>query len=119
MLYDDFFKHPKDVSIILKKMEELTSITDPIRLMEICGTHTMAIARSGIKSILPQSIQLISGPGCPVCVTPTNIIDMVLGLSKRPNVLIASYGELLRVPGATQADNLLRRKAAGSKVEAV
>ena len=54
-----FFKHPKDVSIILKKMEELTSSTDPIRLMEICGTHTMAIARSGIKSILPQSIQLI------------------------------------------------------------
>ena len=95
MLYDDFFKHPKDVSIILKKMEELTSITGPIRLMEICGTHTMAIARSGIKSILPQSIQLISGPGCPVCVTPTNIIDMVLDLSKRPNLLIASYGDLL------------------------
>ena len=119
MLYDDFFKHPKDVSIILKKMEELTSITDPIRLMEICGTHTMAIARSGIKSILPQSIQLISGPGCPVCVTPTNIIDMVLDLSKRPNLLIASYGDLLRVPGSRQADNLLRRKASGSKVEAV
>lgn len=119
MLYDDFFKHPKDVSIILKKMEELTSTTGPIRLMEICGTHTMAIARSGIKSILPQSIQLISGPGCPVCVTPTNIIDMVLDLSKRPNLLIASYGDLLRVPGSRQADNLLHRKASGSKVEAV
>ena len=87
--------------------------------MEICGTHTMAIARSGLKTVLPDSVRLLSGPGCPVCVTPANVIDMILDLSQTPGVLITSYGDLLRVPGSRQGDNLLSRRALGGNVESV
>ena len=87
--------------------------------MEIGGTHTMSIARSGIRSILPENIQLLSGPGCPVCVTPANTIDMVLDLSQQSGVLITSYGDLLRVPGSKHGDSLLSRRALGGKVESV
>ena len=87
--------------------------------MEVCGTHTMSIAKSGIRSILPENVQLLSGPGCPVCVTPANMIDMVLDLSQLPGVLIASYGDLLRVPGSKHGDSLLSRRALGGKVESV
>ena len=96
MLYNSYFKNPKDVPLLLEKIEKYTEQTGPVRLMEICGTHTMAIARSGIRSILPDNVQLLSGPGCPVCVTPANMIDMILDLSQRPGVLITSYGDLLR-----------------------
>ena len=119
MLYNSYFKKPKDVPLLLDKIREYSDKTGPIRLMEICGTHTMAIARSGIRSILPENVQLLSGPGCPVCVTPSNMIDMVLDLSQRPGVLITSYGDLLRVPGAAQGDSLLARRADGGKVESV
>lgn len=119
MLYDSYFKNPKDVPLLLNKIREYSDKTDPIRLMEICGTHTMAIARSGIRSILPENVQLLSGPGCPVCVTPSNMIDMVLDMSQRPGILITSYGDLLRVPGSTQGDSLLARRADGGKVESV
>lgn len=119
MLYDSYFKNPKDVPLLLDKIRKYSAKTGPVRLMEICGTHTMAIARSGIRSILPQNVQLLSGPGCPVCVTPSGIIDMTLDLSQRPGVLITSYGDLLRVPGSVQGDSLLARRADGGKVESV
>ena len=61
-----------------------------VRLMEVCGTHTMSIAKSGIKSMLPENVQLLSGPGCPVCVTPPQLIDAILELSMRPDVIITS-----------------------------
>ena len=117
MLYDSYFKNPKDVPLLLDKIREYSDKTGPVRLMEVCGTHTMAIARSGIKSILPDSVQLLSGPGCPVCVTPPNMIDTILDLSQRPGMLIASYGDLLRVPGSRPGDSLISRRAAGGRVE--
>ncbi len=119
MLCDSYFKNPKDVPILLEKIERNTKLTGPVCLMEICGTHTMAIARSGIKSILPDNVTLLSGPGCPVCVTPASMIDMILDLSQRPGFLIASYGDLLRVPGSVQGDSLLKRRAAGGKTMSV
>ena len=119
MLYDSWFKNPKDVPLLLDRIRECSSITGPIRLMEICGTHTMAIARSGIKSILPENVQLLSGPGCPVCVTPSNMVDMVLELSRKPGVMITSYGDLLRVPGSVRGDSLLKRRADGGNIESV
>ncbi len=88
-------------------------------LMEVCGTHTMAIAKSGIKSILPKNVKLLSGPGCPVCVTPASDIDAILELSMCPNVIIATYGDMVRVPGSTPGDNLARRKALGAQVRVV
>ena len=90
-----------------------------LRLMEVCGTHTMAIAEAGIRSMLPQEIRLLSGPGCPVCVTPPRVIDAVLELSMEKDVLFTSYGDMLRVPGSRAGDSLLRRKALGARVETV
>ena len=119
MLYDSYFKKPKDVPLLLDKIRKYSDKTGPVRLMEICGTHTMAIARSGIRSVLPENVQLLSGPGCPVCVTPSNMIDMILGLSQSPGVLVTSYGDLLRIPGSVQGDCLLSRRADGGKVESV
>ena len=119
MLYDRWFKNPEDVPLILEKIRKYSDRAGLIRLMEVCGTHTMSIARSGIRSILPENVQLLSGPGCPVCVTPANMIDMVLDLSQQSGVLITSYGDLLRVPGSKRGDSLLSRRALGGKVESV
>ena len=90
-----------------------------VNLMEVCGTHTMAIARAGIKSLLPENVKLLSGPGCPVCVTPAEVIDQILELSMEPGIIITSYGDMLRVPGSTPGDSLLRRRALGARVEIV
>lgn len=119
MLYKNLFKNPKDTAEILKKIEYYAEKAGTVRLMEICGTHTMSIARSGIRSVLPPTVRLLSGPGCPVCVTPAGVIDMILELAQRPGVLIASYGDLLRVPGSRQGDSLLHRRARGARVESV
>lgn len=119
MLSEEYFKNPQDVPEILRKIEHCADQTGPIRLMEVCGTHTMAIARSGIKSLLPPSVELLSGPGCPVCVTPANVIDMILELSRDPRILIACYGDLLRVPGSSAPRSLITEKASGANVAAV
>ena len=90
-----------------------------VQLMEVCGTHTMSIARSGLKSVLPENVKLLSGPGCPVCVTPAEQIDAVLELAMEKDVILTSYGDMLRVPGSRPGDSLLRRKALGARVEIV
>ena len=90
-----------------------------VRIMEVCGTHTMAIARSGIRTMLPGNVKLLSGPGCPVCVTPPERIDAVLALAMERNVVIATYGDMVRVPGSTPGDSLARRRALGAHVEVV
>ena len=108
---------PFDKNALLEAMKKLP--LGEVKLMEVCGTHTMAIAKSGIKSMLPDNISLLSGPGCPVCVTPPQVIDAILELSMRPDVIITSYGDMLRVPGSKRGDSLLRRRALGAKVEMV
>lgn len=89
------------------------------RIMEVCGTHTMAIAESGIRSLLPKQVQLLSGPGCPVCVTPPEDIDAVLDLAEEKDVILTGYGDMLRVPGSRRGDSLLRRRALGADVRVV
>ena len=89
----------------------------PLRIMEVCGTHTMSIFRHGIRSLLPQGIQLLSGPGCPVCVTPAAHIDLCLAAAKKERVILASFGDLLRVPGSD--GSLADARAAGCRVEIV
>ena len=91
----------------------------PAKLMEVCGTHTHAIARAGIRSVLPPGVELLSGPGCPVCVTPAEMIDRVLDLAMEPGVILTSYGDMLRVPGSVPGDSLQRRRALGARVEIV
>ena len=90
-----------------------------VKLMEVCGTHTMSIAKNGIKAMLPEGVQLLSGPGCPVCVTPAGTVDGILELAMRENVIIATYGDMVRVPGSTPGDNLARRRALGAKIDIV
>ena len=102
---------------LLRAMAELP--LGPVRLMEVCGTHTMAIAKAGIKSVLSENVTLLSGPGCPVCVTPAEEIDAVLALAMEPGVILTSYGDMLRVPGSRPGDSLLRRRALGARVEIV
>ncbi len=72
-----------------------------VRLMEVCGTHTVALRKSGIHSLLPANVTLVSGPGCPVCVTPTGYIDNALSLVEGKRALVATFGDMLRVPGST------------------
>jgi hydrogenase expression/formation protein HypD len=79
--------------------ESCRKLDRPITIMEICGTHTVAIFRGGIRSTLPDKLKLLSGPGCPVCVTDQGYIDNVLLLADRPDCLIATYGDMIRVPG--------------------
>ena len=103
-----------------KLLAELAALDiGSIKLMEVCGTHTMAIAKSGMKSMLPENIRLISGPGCPVCVTPPEVIDAVLEIAMLPNVIIATYGDMMRVPGSERGDSLAKRRALGAKTEIV
>ncbi len=89
----------------------------PINLMEVCGTHTVSIARNGIRSLMPSNVRLTSGPGCPVCVTSNHDIDKVIALARIPNVIIATFGDMTRVPGSTSS--LLAEQAAGADVRIV
>jgi hydrogenase expression/formation protein HypD len=79
--------------------EACKELDRPVTIMEVCGTHTVSIFRSGIRSILPGSLKLLSGPGCPVCVTDQGYIDTVLELARRYACVIATYGDMIRVPG--------------------
>ena len=71
----------------------------------------MSIARAGIKALLPENIKLLSGPGCPVCVTPSGVIDSILELSKNKNIIITTYGDMLKVPGSVKGESLAMQKA--------
>lgn len=88
-----------------------------VRVMEVCGTHTVSIFRSGIRAILPSNLVLLSGPGCPVCVTAQRHIDAAIELTARPGVTITTYGDMLRVPG--RLGSLESRRAAGADVRVV
>jgi len=81
----------------------------PVQIMEVCGTHTVALFRHGIRSLLPGSLKLLSGPGCPVCVTDQGLIDMVITLAQRDDCIIATYGDMIRVPGAAGSLETLHR----------
>lgn len=119
MLFEKEFKNPKDADKTLSLIRKYAPESHTVRIMEICGTHTMAIARSGLNSVLPNTIELLSGPGCPVCVTPAGVIDMILELTYDPSVIITSYGDLLRVPGSKRGESLLSRRSEGAAVESV
>jgi hydrogenase expression/formation protein HypD len=90
--------------------------TRPWTLMEVCGGQTHAIVRWGLDQLLPPGVRLIHGPGCPVCVTPAATIDAALRLARRPEVILCSYGDMLRVPGSASGDDLLGVRAGGGDV---
>lgn len=117
MRFDEAFRRGDDAARILNALRALR--LPPLTIMEVCGTHTMAIARAGIRDFLPQGVRLISGPGCPVCVTTEAEIDALLRIAMEPGVILATYGDLMRVPGSTPGDNLQRRRALGADVRMV
>lgn len=87
-----------------------------VNLMEVCGTHTMAIAKGGIRSILPEGVRLVSGPGCPVCVTSNRDIDTAIALARLSGVTIATFGDMVRVPGSSTSLQALRGEGADVEV---
>ncbi|VBB05455.1 hydrogenase formation hypd protein [Lucifera butyrica] len=91
--------------------------TRPVRLMEVCGTHTVAIFRAGIRQLLPPAVELVSGPGCPVCVTANDFLDTAIAYSRLPGCMIATFGDMLRVPGSSTS--LMAAKSAGADVRIV
>lgn len=88
-----------------------------ITLMEVCGTHTMAIARGGLRSVFPPNVRLISGPGCPVCVTPQGVINRMVALARVPGVTVTTFGDMIKVPGTETS--LEAERARGAKVKIV
>jgi len=117
MLFEYEFRRPENASKLLDAIGHMDLPT--VRIMEVCGTHTMSIAKAGLKQVLPPNIKLISGPGCPVCVTPAAAMDQILELSSHPAVTLTTYGDLMRVPGSVRGDDLRRRKAMGADVRVV
>jgi hydrogenase expression/formation protein HypD len=116
MKYIDEYRDPALVVGLLKKINKVAdAIAHPVTIMEICGSHTYAIGHFGIRKLLPANINLISGPGCPVCVTSSRDVDIALCLSGKPNIIFATFGDMLRVPG-TNSDSLQKRRAEGADV---
>lgn len=108
----------RDAALVKSVIEEIRrTVTRPWTLMEICGGQTHAIVRHGIDQLLPPEIELVHGPGCPVCVTPLELIDKALEIASRPEVIFCSYGDMLRVPGS--GSDLFSVKARGGDVRVV
>jgi hydrogenase expression/formation protein HypD len=107
-----YIKELKDPTLSREIVKQIKKISKKkIRLMEVCGTHTTSIFRNGIRGVLPDSISLISGPGCPVCVTSQNEIDSFIALAGTDNVIVATFGDLIRVPGSQSSLEHERAKA--------
>ena len=122
MRYIDGFRNPAAAAAIRSRIEVLAARLDVppgegsrrVNVMEVCGSHTMAIARYGIRHVLPHNVELISGPGCPVCVTPTSYIDVAIALAKQ-GAIVVSFGDMILVPGS--ASTLAECRAQGGSVE--
>ncbi|MEZ4868589.1 MAG: hydrogenase formation protein HypD [Caldilineaceae bacterium] len=115
MKYLDEFRDPALAQRLLDEIHAIT--TKPWSIMEVCGGQTHSIIRNGIDQLLPPQITLIHGPGCPVCVTPLEMIDKALAIAVQPNVIFCSFGDMLRVPGSEK--DLFRVKSEGGDVRIV
>lgn len=121
MRFENIFPDTKFMLDRINKSQNLlntacSALGRQINIMEVCGTHTVSIFRSGIRSMLPGNLKLLSGPGCPVCVTDQGYIDTVLQLADRDDCIIATYGDMIRVPGK---DESLETKQAKANVKVV
>jgi hydrogenase expression/formation protein HypD len=113
--YIDEYRDGAVAQALSRKIRE--TLTRPVRLMEICGTHTMAIFRHGIRSLLPEGLDLVSGPGCPVCVTAMEEVDRSVKLARLKGVIVTTFGDMLRVPGSESS--LQGEKGRGADVRMV
>jgi hydrogenase expression/formation protein HypD len=115
MKYVDEFRDPEAIKAMSAKLASL--IDRPTRVMEVCGTHTMSIFRNGLRSLFPPELTMVSGPGCPVCVTSSGEIDRLIAISTLPDTRIAIFGDLFRVPGSK--GSLALAASRGAKVDIV
>jgi len=115
MKFVDEYRNASEVQRIADVIHRVA--TQPWTMMEICGGQTHAIARFGLEELLPPGIELVHGPGCPVCVTPIEKIDLAVEIALLPNTIVCSYGDMLRVPGSRK--DLLSAKSEGARVQAV
>jgi len=113
-----YMEEYRDAEISRNLADKIKSIsTRDVRLMEVCGTHTVSIFRNGIRSILPDTVTLLSGPGCPVCVTDQKEIDAFVALSRMDDAIVTTFGDLMRVPGTVSS--LQKEKAEGHDIRVV
>ncbi len=117
MKYIDEFRDPRLAGPLLEEIRREVATLGDVTLMEVCGTHTVSIFRHGIRGLLPSNIRLLSGPGCPVCVTPNHYLDKAMACGRMPGVILATFGDMMRVPGSSST--LEREKAAGQDVRVV
>ena len=115
MKYLDEFNDPVVARQLFAEIERIT--TRPWAIMEVCGGQTHSIIRNGIDQLLPDDIELIHGPGCPVCVTPVGMIDKALDIASQPGVIFCSFGDMLRVPGTSR--DLFQVRSEGGDVRVV
>lgn len=108
----------RDPEVARRLVDEIHRIAvEPSTLMEVCGTHTMAIAKNGLRGVMPETIKLLSGPGCPVCVTANPDIDLAIEIARQPGVILTTFGDMMKVPGSYSS--LSREKAEGRDVRVV
>ncbi len=115
MRHIDEYRDASAVRAVVRRIDE--AVTRPWTLMEVCGGQTHSILKFGMDELLPSSIRLVHGPGCPVCVTPLELVDRAIAIASQPEVTFCSYGDMLRVPGSH--DDLLKVKARGGDVRIV
>lgn len=111
------FSDPKIAGMLIESINTYAAIHGPVTIMEVCGTHTMEIGRLSLRSLLHRNISLVSGPGCPVCVTPGGVIDAAAALALKPAVTVLSFGDMVRVPG--NRTSLEEAQAHGGSVDIV
>ncbi len=117
MKWLDEFRDPALAEPLLERIRRAAAGLEQVTLMEVCGTHTMSIARFGLRSLMPDNLRLVSGPGCPVCVTEVGYVDHAVALARLDGVTITTFGDLVRVPGSSSS--LEAERACGARVEVV
>lgn len=116
MRYIDEFRDPDRIRVLVREIGELAADRE-YQLMEVCGGHTHSIYRHGLEGLLPESVDLVHGPGCPVCVIPMGRIDDAIAIAQAPDVIFTTFGDMMRVPSST--GSLLDAKAEGADVRFV
>ncbi len=117
MRFVEEFRDPRLAKKLVREIESLVEPGKPVRIMEVCGGHTHAIAKHGLEDLLPPEVEYLHGPGCPVCVIPMGRVDDAIALAGNPAVTLATFGDLMRVPG--RRGSLLEAKARGADVRMV
>ncbi|HIC80813.1 MAG TPA: hydrogenase formation protein HypD, partial [Kiloniellaceae bacterium] len=108
MKYVDEFRDPEKAKALFREIETLAARIEtrdgkPLQVMEVCGGHTHSIFRYGLEAMLPKKIELVHGPGCPVCVLPMGRVDDCVALAERPEVIFTTFGDAMRVPGSKKS----------------